>query len=163
MKTKVLEYKGYQGSIETSVEDNVLHGKILHIVDLVTFEGQTPLELKQAFEEQVDEYLEFCREEGVAPDKPFKGTFNVRIGEENHKNLALAASRAGISLNDTVTRIINAWLDECPDGFSVKHHHTHEHLLVHEDTSADLYRGAVQLNDTNWRVETTIPTRVTMQ
>jgi predicted HicB family RNase H-like nuclease len=75
-----MEYKGYQGSIEVSLEDNVLHGKILHIVDLVTFEAQTPDGLRQAFEGEVDEYLTFCEEEGVAPDKPFKGTFNVRVG-----------------------------------------------------------------------------------
>ena len=69
--SNLLEYKKYQGSVEVSLEDNVLHGKILHIVDLVTFEAQTPKGLRQAFEQQVDEYLIFCEEEGVAPDKPF--------------------------------------------------------------------------------------------
>jgi len=68
------EYKGLQGSVEVSLGDNVLHGKILHIVDLVTFEAETPEGLRQAFETQVDEYLIFCSEEGVAPDKPFSGT-----------------------------------------------------------------------------------------
>ena len=66
-----LEYKGLQGSVEVSLEDNVLHGKILRITDLVTFEAQTPKGLRQAFKQQVDEYLAFCEEEGVAPDKPF--------------------------------------------------------------------------------------------
>ena len=68
-----LEYKGLQGSVEVSLEDDVLHGKILRIVDLVTFEAQTPEGLRQAFETQVDEYMEFCEEEGVVPDNPFSG------------------------------------------------------------------------------------------
>ena len=59
----VLKYRGLQGSAEVSLEDNVLHGKILHITDLVTFEAQTPEGLRQAFETQVDEYLIFCEEE----------------------------------------------------------------------------------------------------
>ena len=66
----MMEYKGEQGSVEVSLEDNVLHGKILHIVDLVTFEAQTPEGLQQAFKQEVDGYLAFCEEEGVAPDKP---------------------------------------------------------------------------------------------
>ena len=69
----VLKYRGLQGSAEVSLEDNVLHGKILHITDLVTFEAQTPEGLRQAFEQQVDEYLVFCEEEGVVPDNPFIG------------------------------------------------------------------------------------------
>lgn len=72
MSEQRLEYKGYQGSVEVSLEDNVLHGKILHIVDLVTFEALTPDGLRQAFETQVDEYMEFCENEGVVPDKPWQ-------------------------------------------------------------------------------------------
>ena len=71
MSEQRLEYKGYQGSVEVSLEDDVLHGKILRITDLVTFEAKTPDGLRQAFEQEVDEYLVFCEEEGVAPDKPF--------------------------------------------------------------------------------------------
>jgi predicted HicB family RNase H-like nuclease len=66
-----LEYKGYQGSVEVSLEDDVLHGKILRITDLVTFEAKTPDGLRRAFEQQVNEYMGFCEDEGVVPDKPF--------------------------------------------------------------------------------------------
>jgi len=71
MNEQRLEYKGYQGSVEVSLEDSVLHGRVLCIDDLVTFEAQTPDGLRQAFKQQVDEYLVFCEEEGVVPDKPF--------------------------------------------------------------------------------------------
>ena len=52
-----LSYKGYSGTVEISIEDNCLHGKVEFINDLVTFEGETPIELQSAFEEAVDRYL----------------------------------------------------------------------------------------------------------
>ena len=60
----MLNYKSYTGSIETSVEDGVLHGCVLDIKDVITFEGTTIEELKQAFQDSVDDYLEFCQEMG---------------------------------------------------------------------------------------------------
>ena len=60
----MLNYKSYTGSIETSVEDGVLHGSVLDIKDVITFEGTTIEELKQAFQDSVDDYLEFCQEMG---------------------------------------------------------------------------------------------------
>lgn len=147
MKPKVLEYKGYQGSIEVSLEDNVLHGKILHIVDLVTFEAQSPEALRHAFEQEVDEYLAFCEEEGVDPDKPFSGTFNVRLGPDLHRQLVLAASREGMGINETLKRITETWLRDCPDGFRVVHHHNHMHEHFHAAAEEDnTYRGGINFN-----------------
>ena len=69
--SKVMEYKGYQGSVDFSLEDRVLHGKILHINDLVTFEAESLAALEEAFHEAVEDYLddysEFCEEEGYNP------------------------------------------------------------------------------------------------
>jgi len=64
--SNLLEYKGCQGSVEVSLADGILHGKILRITDLVTFEAQTPEGLRRAFKQQVDEYLIFCEEEDDA-------------------------------------------------------------------------------------------------
>lgn len=82
---KMLNYKGYFGSIEVSIEDGILHGKIQCINDIVTYEAETPNELKSAFEEAVTDYLETCKELGKSPDKPMSGSFNIRIGSELHK------------------------------------------------------------------------------
>ncbi|MCK0743590.1 type II toxin-antitoxin system HicB family antitoxin [Chromohalobacter nigrandesensis] len=141
MKTQVLEHRGYQGSVEFSIEDGVLHGSILHIVDLVTYEAETLPALNEAFIESVEDYLETCAEEEVDPDKPFRGTFNVRLGPDLHKSLALAASRQGLSLNDTMKKISVMWLKNgCPSDFQEVHHHTHEHFhpTPHETVT---YRG----------------------
>jgi predicted HicB family RNase H-like nuclease len=104
-------YKGYQGSIEASIKDNCLYGKILFINDLILYEGNTLEELKKNFEEAVEDYLETCKEAGIEPKKPFKGSFNIRIGKELHEKAARRAEEIGKSLNDYVKDAIKADLE----------------------------------------------------
>ena len=73
----VLTYKGYLGSVYYSAGDEVFHGKIEAVTDLVTFEANSAKRLRQEFEAVVDDYLAFCGEVGKTPDKTFKGVFNV--------------------------------------------------------------------------------------
>lgn len=102
-----LTYKGYLGTVEYNGEDEVFHGKVHGINDLITFEGESVKELKTAFKEAVDDYLETCKELGKQPDKTFKGSFNVRLSTELHKKAAMIASQKSISLNDFVKRAIS--------------------------------------------------------
>ncbi len=99
----LLEYKGYYGSTGVSVEDGVLFGKILFIDDLVTYEGEDVNELKSAFEQEVDDYIEYCEKTGKTPEKAFKGVFNVRITPELHKALSIEAAKRNITLNQLVS------------------------------------------------------------
>jgi len=100
MKTSnCLHYKDYTGSMEFSEEDGVFHGKVVGIKALISFEGDSVSLIKEDFHNAVDEYLDFCAENGVEPERPFKGSFNVRVGSELHRRAALAASSKGISLN----------------------------------------------------------------
>lgn len=64
----VLLYKGFMGSIEISMEDGSLHGKLLLINDLVTYEARTPKQLQIEFESAVEDYLATCEELGRSPD-----------------------------------------------------------------------------------------------
>jgi predicted HicB family RNase H-like nuclease len=66
---KPLEYKEYLGSVEYSAEDEVLHGRLEFIRDLVTYEAPDAKGLKAAFEEAVDDYLDLCRSKGRKPKK----------------------------------------------------------------------------------------------
>ena len=81
----MLEYKGYLGSVEYSDEDEVLHGRLEFIRDLVSYEGKDAKGIKAAFQEAVDDYLELCEAEGRKPDVPLKGSFNVRPGRDLHR------------------------------------------------------------------------------
>ena len=94
-----LHYKGYTGSVEFSEEDAVFHGKVVGIKALISYEGDGVSAITQDFRNAIDEYLDFCAENDKEPEKPFKGSLNVRIGAELHRKAALAASMRGISLN----------------------------------------------------------------
>jgi predicted HicB family RNase H-like nuclease len=99
-----LNYKNYYGSVEFSVRDNILFGSIIGIDDLVTYEAESVEELKKAFEESVEDYLETCQTLGKAPDKYFKGVFNVRTSNEKHRALAIIAEKNKLKLNDLVNK-----------------------------------------------------------
>lgn len=110
--SNILQYKNFYGSIEFSLEDSVLFGKLLYVNDLVTYEGETLQELHQAFCESVDDYIAFCEKMGKEPEKPFKGTFNVRISPELHKAAALKAAGEHISLNQLVSAAVESYCSQ---------------------------------------------------
>jgi predicted HicB family RNase H-like nuclease len=101
-----MNYKGYIGSVEFSEEDAVFHGKVAGIKSLISFEGDSVSSITEDFHKAIDEYLAFCAATGEQPEKPFKGSFNVRIGSELHRRAANAASSRGVSLNAFVEEAI---------------------------------------------------------
>ena len=103
---KHLEYKGYTGSIEFSREDDVLYGKVLGIKGLISYEGKTGKELEIDFKEAIDVYLEDCKNKDITPEKPFKGSFNVRVSPKLHQEAALLAMENKMSLNHFISESI---------------------------------------------------------
>jgi predicted HicB family RNase H-like nuclease len=100
----MMEYKGYIGKVEFDDEAGIFHGEVINTRDVVTFQGQSVAELKKAFKESLEDYFSFCASRGEDPDKPFSGQFMTRIPPELHRQVSLAASLAGKSLN--------AWLSD---------------------------------------------------
>ena len=111
---KYLEYKGYTGSIEYSPDDNLLYGKVLGIGGLISYEGETGKLLEEDFKEAVNVYLADCKEAGKTPEKPFKGSFNVRIPASLHQKAALLAMEAKTSLNSFVAEAIRSRVTKEP-------------------------------------------------
>ena len=103
---KHLEHRGYTGSIEYSKEDDLLYGKVLGIQGLISYEGKTGKELEEDFINSVDSYLDDCKKEGVAPEKAFKGSFNVRLSAELHQKAAILAIEEKMTLNNFVAESI---------------------------------------------------------
>lgn len=97
-----IEYKDFIGSVRYSSEDEVFHGKIEGVNDLITFEGKSVDELKKAFKSAVNDYLDLCKTLNRNPYKSFKGSFNVRVKPEVHTAAFLKATKEGISLNQFV-------------------------------------------------------------
>lgn len=104
----MINYKGYSGLMMVDPEEGVISGRVLGIRDVVTFEGDTVVEAVQAFKDSVDDYLVFCAEQGVAPDKPFSGKFVVRIPPSLHRTLVFAAEARGTSLNTLVEETLSS-------------------------------------------------------
>lgn len=105
----VLSYKDYIGSVHYSAEDEIMFGKIEGINDLISYEGISVSELKTAFEEAVDDYIELCEQNGKEPEKMYKGTFNIRIKPELHKQAARQAVIEGKSLNQYIEEAIEKY------------------------------------------------------
>ena len=105
-----MSYNGYYGSVEFSEEDNVFFGRIIGINDRITYEGDNAVCLRRGFEEAVDNYLDICKQLGKEPEKTYRGTFNVRIAPDLHKQLALFSSSNGKSLNSTVEEAIRNYI-----------------------------------------------------
>ena len=106
MKDNYLTYKGYVGTVNYSYEDDILYGNIDGINDSISYHAESVKELKTAFEEAVDDYLEICATVGKNPEKSYKGSFNVRVGPKLHKKAAKAATIRGVTLNQLVQHAI---------------------------------------------------------
>lgn len=107
-QNQLLRHAGYAGSVEASLEDGCLHGRILHIDDLITYEAQTVGELRDEFIAAVDRYLAHCQATGKAPNKPYTGSFNVRVGADRHRWLTEAAAAARGSINEMICEAIDS-------------------------------------------------------
>jgi predicted HicB family RNase H-like nuclease len=65
-----MKYKGYHGQVNYDEKAKLLHGEVVGLRDVITFQGTSVDELEQAFKESVDEYLDFCKELGRVPEIP---------------------------------------------------------------------------------------------
>jgi len=106
---ETLKYKGFIGSIEAELDDNTLYGKVLGLEKgvLITYEGNTVAELKEDFENAVDDYIAHCKENNLPLRKSYSGSFNIRIPSELHAKVAEKAQMEGISLNAFVKEAIS--------------------------------------------------------
>jgi predicted HicB family RNase H-like nuclease len=106
----MMSYKGFYGSVHYNDEDQVFHGKIEFIRSVVSYEGTGVESLRTAFQEAVDDYLRLCEQENKDPEKPFKGSFNVRTGADLHRRAVLYAKSRGTNLNTVITDALEKFL-----------------------------------------------------
>lgn len=125
---ETFKYKGFEGSMEFSAEDECLVGEILFIRSKIIYVGENFTELKKAFEDSVDTYIEYCDDKGIHPEKPCSGTFNVRVGSELHLLATKVAYTNEMSLNEVIVKSLEAFLLDPPNntkGQSVSLNNTH--------------------------------------
>ncbi|MCD7771067.1 MAG: type II toxin-antitoxin system HicB family antitoxin [Oscillospiraceae bacterium] len=105
--SNTMKYKDYIGSVEFSESDGVFFGKVMGIRALISYEGETAKDLVDDFHGAVDDYLALCEEQGIEPEKAYKGSFNVRISPELHRSAAVYAAAHNMSLNSFVETAVN--------------------------------------------------------
>jgi predicted HicB family RNase H-like nuclease len=109
-----MEHKGYVGRVEFDDEEGILHGEVINTRDVITFEGTTVPELRKAFRDSVEDYLEFCEQRGEEPEKPFSGQFVTRVSPDLHRQINIAASLSGKSLNAWVAEQLERAAKQIP-------------------------------------------------
>lgn len=107
----MMEHKGYRAKVTFDDEVEIFHGEVIDTLDVITFQGVSVEELRDAFRGSVDEYLKVCAEMGRSPDKPFSGRIPLRVAPNVHRAATAAAKAEGKSLNawisETVERTAN--------------------------------------------------------
>jgi predicted HicB family RNase H-like nuclease len=101
-----MNYNGYTAKIEFDERDNIFVGRLLGMRTMISFHGETVVELRQAFEAAVDEFLADCAEQGVKPEKPASGKLMLRVSPEIHGAALVAAQASGKSLNQWASEVL---------------------------------------------------------
>jgi predicted HicB family RNase H-like nuclease len=104
--SNLMHYKGYDASVELSDEGSLFFGKVEGIRSLISFEGSDVDSLKQSFEDSVEAYLVLCQKKNVDPEKPYKGSINVRIKPENYRLIFRESKRRNSSINSLINEAI---------------------------------------------------------
>jgi len=102
----MMDYKGYIGDVKYDSDAHIFHGEVINTRDVITFQGKSVDELEKAFQDSITDYIEWCTEDGVEPEKPYSGKFNLRISPELHKEIAISAKLLKLSINRFVEKAI---------------------------------------------------------
>ena len=95
----LLRHKDYLATIELDPDAGLFHGEVINTRAVLTFQGRSIDELNAAFSETITDYEDWCRERGREPERPYSGSFILRMPPDLHRRVAEAAARSGKSLN----------------------------------------------------------------
>lgn len=102
----MMRYKDYIGIVEYDDVAKIFHGEIINTRDVITFQGKSVSEIEKAFQDSIDDYLNWCKEDDVNPEKPFNGKIALRIEPKLHREIASLSKQRKISINKFITKAI---------------------------------------------------------
>jgi predicted HicB family RNase H-like nuclease len=108
-----MNYKGYEAVVEYDDEAKILHGDVLHLNDVITFQAECTADLEQAFHDSVDDYLAFCEENHRKPEKPYSGKILLRISPDLHREIVYAAKKKKESVNSFIAKAVESYSMKC--------------------------------------------------
>ena len=101
-----MTYKGHTARGDFDDAEGIFSGRLLGISDVVGFHADNVPELRAAFEDAVDDYVETCARIGKQPEKPASGKLMLRIPPDVHRAALVAAESAGTSLNQWASKVL---------------------------------------------------------
>ncbi len=101
-----MNHKGYAAGIAFDERDNIFVGRVLGLRAVISFHGETVVELRVAFETAIEEFLRDCKEQGLRPENPASGKLMLRVPPEVHSAALVAAQAAGKSLNQWAADVL---------------------------------------------------------
>lgn len=104
--SSTMTYRGQTARVEFDARDNILVGRLVGITDVVSFHADSVAELRAAFEEAVEDYLDTCAKIGKAPQQAASGKLMLRVPPDVHGAALVAAQAAGTSLNQWAARVL---------------------------------------------------------
>ena len=102
-----MRYRGHTARIEFDDRDDIFIGRVIGVRDMICFHADTVADLKREFQTSIDDYLNYCTENNIVPDKPASGKMMLRVPPEVHAAALIAAQTAGESLNQWATRALS--------------------------------------------------------
>ena len=107
----MMNFKGYDAKIEFDDESGVFDGHVINIRDTIHFQGTDADSLRKAFHDSIDDYLEWCENDGREPAKPYKGNYPLRMSPDMHRAIAIEADKRGVSINEYLVETIGSTLE----------------------------------------------------
>lgn len=104
-----ISYKNYTGTVEFDEKKGVFFGKVLGMRHAITYSGTSADELIKDFHTATDNYLKSCERKKEAPERPFKGSFNVRVSPDMHREAAEFARDHNVTLNTFVNQALREY------------------------------------------------------
>lgn len=101
-------YKGYVATISYDRNSNMFQGKVDGVISNLSFEDSTVDGLEKKFRETIDEYLEWCEENGREPEEQFTGDIKIQTHPDLLARMFLLCNEMGISVDKFIE---NAMID----------------------------------------------------
>jgi predicted HicB family RNase H-like nuclease len=98
---------GYVAEVEIDWQNHLLIGRVVNVPAVIAFEADTPDHLEEEFHKAVADYVEWCRENNVEPEKPLSGNILFRAGEELHRKIVVAAHLAQMPINTWLKQVVD--------------------------------------------------------
>ena len=104
----MMEYKGYIATVEYDDSVDLLHGEVVNAASypIVTFEAADLEGLKREFRISVDDYLAWCKEDGVKPEAPCSRKLSLSLDSQLLRRVAITAARNKMSIDGWVREVL---------------------------------------------------------